>query len=157
MRRIGLVAAVLSSAWLAACEGRTTLRPAPITLTPTPVLLRGPGPLAAPGPTHDLCLEVPEFAPSYRGTWAASAPESAQILVKSVAATVQAALVRADGTREPLPTVGQRHGEAFEICFEAVNVAVDGQRAYAAVELWASGPVELRRATWWSGKRTKLL
>src|SRR5215211_969435 len=93
---------VLSSAGLGACQARTTLEPAQITLTTEPVLLRGPGPLLAPGPTHDLCLEVPEFAPSVHGTWAASAPESARTLGKNVPVTVQAALVRADGTREPL-------------------------------------------------------
>ena len=148
---------VLSPVGLAACKARTTLEPAPITLTTAPVLLRGQGPLAAPGPTHDLCLEVPEFAASFHGTLPASAPESARIPVKSLPVTVQAALVRADGTREPLLPGGERRGAAFEICFEARDVPVDAHRAYVAVELQASGPVQMRRATWWSGKRTKLL
>lgn len=132
-------------AGLAACDHLWRVAAGRILVTAPPTVVPFDAPVAAPGPTRELCLVG---SPGNIATlWAAGG-----------STVVRAVLIATDGARDTLRSIGDRRGPEA-VCLEDNALrdrpAPPGQPVvtYRAVELSATEFVRLRELWWWSGRR----
>jgi len=129
-------------------DTRVDLGPRWLRLTPKE-------PLEAPGPRNELCLHIPKtysldsIPPLPPNVHSVRAPDGTWIMVRAV-------MVTPAGRRDELPENGFTFSGWQAICFGARS-AVDSQRVYSGVELWASHPLPVDEVTWDSGERRPFL
>lgn len=129
-------------------DTRVDLGPRWLRLTPEE-------PLQAPGPRNELCLHIPKTyslestTPFPQDVHGVRAPDGTWIMVRAV-------MVTPAGRRDELPSNGPAFSGWQAICF-AKPSAVDNQRVYSSVELWASHPLPVDEVTWDSGERRAFL
>jgi hypothetical protein len=145
---IAVLAVGCSQPCVVVTDTRVDLGPRWLRLTPEE-------PLEAPGPRDELCLHIDKtyslesttpFPPNVHGV---RAPDGTWI-------TVRAVMITPTGSRDELPQNGYTFSGWQAICF-AKPAAVDSQRVYSGVELWASHPIPVDEVTWESGERRPFL
>lgn len=116
----------------------------PLDIGPTGIVLTKPDGFLAPGPRHELTIQLPSGYRLARNSLSDLRGPADESLV------VRAFLVDSSGARRDLGRQGYSIGDEMALVFALDTNSVAGRR-WARIELSANVPFRAKRVLWWSG------